>query len=49
MLDWVAGPDFDDLLIRTVRATYPADEQDRFTAHLRGLIGMWVARPPGNG
>ncbi len=48
VLDWVAGADFDDLLIRTVRATYPADEQDRFTAHLRGLIGMWVA-DQGNG
>jgi hypothetical protein len=43
VLDWVAGADFDDLLVRTVRATYPPHEQDRFTAHLRGLAGMWVA------
>ncbi|HEY1619872.1 MAG TPA: hypothetical protein VGG25_19775 [Streptosporangiaceae bacterium] len=48
VLDWVAGADFDDLLVRTVRATYPPHEQDRFTAHLRGLAGMWVA-DQGNG
>ncbi len=50
--DWVAGPEFDKLLVDTVRATYPAEEQDRFIAHFRGLLGMWVgdqgmARPAG--
>jgi hypothetical protein len=42
MLDWVAGPDFDRLLIQTVRSVYPAHEQDMFIAHLRGLLSLWV-------
>ncbi len=42
VLDWVSGPGFDRLLIETVRATYPAHEHDRFIAHLRGLLGLWV-------
>jgi hypothetical protein len=43
VLDWVAGPDFDRLLTDTVRSVYPAHEHDRFIAHLRGLLGMWVS------
>ena len=42
VLDWVAGPDFDDLLVRTVRAAYPSHEHDQFIAHFRGLLGMWA-------
>ena len=42
VLDWVAGPDFDRLLVQTVRSVYPADEHDQFIAHLRGLLGLWV-------
>jgi hypothetical protein len=42
MLDWVSGPDFDQLLIRTVKAVYPEHEHDQFIAHLRGLIELWV-------
>jgi hypothetical protein len=42
VLDWVAGADFDRLLVDTVKATYPLHEHDRFVAHLRGLLGMWV-------
>ena len=42
MLDWVAGPDFDQLLVSTVRSVYPPNEHDRFIAHLRGLLAMWV-------
>jgi hypothetical protein len=41
-LDWVGGPQFDELLIATVRSVYPAHEHDQFIAHLRGLTGMWV-------
>ena len=41
--DWVASPAFDELLVDTVRTTYPAAEHDRFVAHFRGLIGLWVA------
>ncbi|MBV8998753.1 MAG: hypothetical protein JO304_06820 [Solirubrobacterales bacterium] len=42
VLDWVDSDDFDRLLLRTVRSTYPAHEQERFVAHLRGLVGQWV-------
>jgi hypothetical protein len=42
VLDWIAGPDFDQLLIDTVRSVYPAHEHDQFIAHLRGLLGLWV-------
>jgi hypothetical protein len=43
VLNWVAGPGFDQLLIETVRSVYPPAEHDRFIAHLRGLLGMWVS------
>src|SRR5205085_4809380 len=36
VLEWVSSTDFDRLLIDTVRRTYPANEEDRFAAHLRG-------------
>ena len=42
VLGWVAGPDFDQLLIRTVKSAYPAHEHDQFIAHLRGLMDLWV-------
>jgi hypothetical protein len=42
VLDWVAGPDFDQLLVRTVRSVYPAYEHDQFIAHLRGLMDLWA-------
>ncbi|MGO9078860.1 MAG: hypothetical protein ACLQDY_07415 [Streptosporangiaceae bacterium] len=42
VLDWAAGPEFDRLLVDTVRATYPAAEHEHFVAHLRGLTGLWV-------
>jgi hypothetical protein len=40
--DWVRSPEFDSLLLDTVRATYPAHEHDRFAAHFRGLLAAWV-------
>jgi hypothetical protein len=42
VLEWVDSPAFDALLLETVRATYPAAEHDRFVAHFRGLVGLWV-------
>ena len=42
VLDWVASPDFDDLLVRTVRSVYPGHEHEQFIAHLRGLVTLWV-------
>jgi hypothetical protein len=41
-LDYFAGPEFDALLVETVRTTFPPHEHDQFIAHYRGLIGMWV-------
>jgi hypothetical protein len=40
--DWVSSEDFDRLLVDTVTATYPAHEHERFLAHFRGLVGLWV-------
>jgi hypothetical protein len=42
VLDWVAGPGFDQLLTETVRSVYPAEEHEAFIAHLRGLLSLWV-------
>ena len=41
VLDWVRGPDFDRLLVDTVRSTFPPHEHDHFIAHYRGLMDMW--------
>jgi hypothetical protein len=40
--EYFAGPDFDALLVETIRATFPSHEQDRFVEHYRGLIRAWV-------
>jgi hypothetical protein len=42
VLDWTRGPAFDRLLIDTVTSTYPAHEHERFIAHIRGLVALWV-------
>jgi hypothetical protein len=42
VLEWVASPDFDDLLVETVVSTYPQHEHEMFLAHFRGLISLWV-------
>jgi hypothetical protein len=41
-LEYFGGPEFDGLLVDTVRTTFPAHEQEQFIAHFRGLIGAWV-------
>jgi hypothetical protein len=43
VLDWITGADFERLLWDTVRSTYPPHEHDRFMAHFRGLIDLWIA------
>jgi D-ala D-ala ligase C-terminus len=40
--EWVRSAEFDELLVDTVRSTYPPHEHDRFLAHFRGLLGAWV-------
>ena len=42
VLQWVDSPEFDALLVETVRALYPAHEHDAFIGHFRGLVGQWV-------
>jgi hypothetical protein len=42
VLEWVASTQFDALLVRTVRSTYPQHEHEAFVAHFRGLVGQWV-------
>jgi hypothetical protein len=42
-LEYFAGPEFDDLLVQTVRSTFPAHEHEHFVAHYRGLLAGWVA------
>ena len=41
--DWVGSLSFDALLVDTVSATYPVAEQDRFVAHFRGLMALWLS------
>jgi hypothetical protein len=42
-LHYFSGNEFDRLLVDTVRATFPAHEQEHFVEHFRGLLGVWVA------
>ena len=42
-LEYFASDAFDDMLVSTVRETFPEHEHDRFIAHFRGILGHWVA------
>ncbi|MCA1824133.1 MAG: RimK family alpha-L-glutamate ligase [Mycobacteriales bacterium] len=42
MVDYIASDEFDQLLIDTVRNTFPPHEHDHFIAHYRGLLGAWA-------
>jgi hypothetical protein len=39
---WFTSGAFDDLLVETVRATFPAHEHEHFIAHYRGLLAAWA-------
>ena len=43
MVDFIKSQEFDDLLVDTVRTTFPAHEHDRFIPHYRGLLAAWAA------
>jgi hypothetical protein len=40
--DYISSDEFDRLLIETVRSTFPTHEHERFIAHYRGLMGLWL-------
>ena len=42
MWNLVRSQEFDDILVDTVRSTFPEYEQARFIAHYRGLLNHWV-------
>jgi hypothetical protein len=41
-VEWFAGPEFDALLVESVRSTFPAHEHDEMVERHRGLLGAWV-------
>jgi len=40
--EWFTSAEFDDVLVSTVRSTFPAHEHDHFVAHYRGLLAAWA-------
>jgi hypothetical protein len=42
LAELVSSTSFDDLLVETVRSTFPAHEHERFVAHYRGLLAAWA-------
>jgi hypothetical protein len=42
MAGYVDSPEFDALLVETVKSTYPPHEHEQFLAHFRGLLGLWA-------
>ena len=41
--DWFTSQEFDDVLVATVRSTFPAHEHEHFVEHYRGLLGAWAS------
>jgi hypothetical protein len=39
---WVESPEFDRIIVETVRNTFPAHEHEQFIAHFRGLLAAWA-------
>src|SRR6185437_8380352 len=40
--EWFTSPEFDAVLVDTVRTTFPAHEHEEFVAHYRGLLAAWA-------
>jgi hypothetical protein len=40
--EYFEGPDFDRLLVETVKATFPSYEHERFVEQYRGLLAGWA-------
>ena len=45
--EYFTSKEFDDLLVRTVRESFPQHEHDHFTGHYRGLMNQWARAPQG--
>jgi hypothetical protein len=41
-LEWFSGPQFEQVLADTVKATFPEHEQHHFFEHFRGLVRLWT-------
>jgi hypothetical protein len=41
-VELVESPEFDELLVSTVRSTFPPHEHEQFVAHYRGLLAAWA-------
>jgi hypothetical protein len=42
MVDYISSAEFDDHLVRTVRAAFPTHEHEQFVARYRGLMSAWA-------
>ena len=42
MWELAQTPEFDDMLVTTVKEMFPAHEHDHYIAHFRGLLDFWV-------
>ena len=40
--EYFESPEFDALLVDTVKTTFPVHEHDHFVPHYRGLLGAWA-------
>jgi hypothetical protein len=40
-LEWFSGAEMDQVVVDTVRATFPPHEQEEFVAHFRGMVALW--------
>jgi hypothetical protein len=49
LVDLVEGPAFDEVIVETVRSTFPAHEHEHFVSHYRGLLGSWARDQRGTG
>ncbi len=41
-IEYFESPEFDRLLVETVRTTFPEHEQEHFVEHYRGLVAAWA-------
>jgi hypothetical protein len=42
MVEFIESQTFDEILVGTVKSTFPAHEQEHFVAHFRGLLAAWA-------